>query len=341
MVCDCPCLVRGMPRRLRIANFLMTLNNDYQVLQRDACRAAAKRHHLTLTELSARNNANQQLRQITECLAEPESLRPQALIVSPVAEGFLRPAAEQAARLGVGFVLLNRWCPYIEELRRGFPRVPIFTVIPDQHAIGRIQGQHFKKLLPNGGELLYITGLFHASSAQLRLAGVMRELADTDIEMVIRNGDWSIASGTWAVRDWLHKGCAPAPANCAVGAQNDRMAMGARAALVSAAIDLQQPGLANIPVTGCDGTPSGGQACVTTQELCATVVMPATADTAVNEVVRALESGQMPAAQISLDVTSFPALDLVTRPDPARPPPQSSVPRARATNRSSQRPHAR
>ncbi len=324
-------VVSGMSRRIRIANLLRTLNNDYQCLQRDACRDAAKRHRLALTELSARNDAEQQLQQIKDCLAEPEAIRPRALLVHPVAEVSLRAVAEQAARLGVAFVLLNRWCAYVEELRGRYPRIPIFCVVPDQCAIGRIQGQQFKKLLPDGGELLYITGAFYTSSAQLRLAAVMSELAETDIEMVIKNGDWSVASGTWAAQDWLQKACAPAASGCAVGAQNDRMAVGARAALVSAAIELQRPGLLDIPVAGCDGTVAEGQACVRTGELCATVVMPSTADAAVDRLVCAWDSGEIPPAEISMEVRSFPDLSLVARPAPGTTEPRLGTSRPRAT----------
>jgi ABC-type sugar transport system substrate-binding protein len=173
------------------------------------------------------------------------------------------------------------------------------------------------------------------------LEGVMSELADTDIQMVIENGDWSVASGTRAVRNWLRKGCAPAHACCAVGAQNDRMALGARAGLVSAAIESQDPGLAHIPVTGCDGTLAEGQACVMNKELCATVVMPATTATAVDEIVLALDSGHVPSAQITLGVTSFPKVELVARPDALRATPRTAAPRPRPAPAGGPSPDAR
>jgi ABC-type sugar transport system substrate-binding protein len=302
-----------MSEPVRIANFLMTLDNDYQTLQRDVCRAAAKRHGFSVRELSARYDAEEQLRQIQQCLAEPEGTRPRAVLVHAIIETALRPVAEEAARLGVAFVLLNRSCRYLGELRARYPRVPIFAVDPDQRKIGRIQGQQLVRLLPNGGDLLYISGKVGTSSAQLRLDCVKAALAGANIQMVVAQGDWSSASGTAAVQHWLRTRITTASA-CAVGAQNDSMAIGARAALMSAALELKQPHLMDIPITGCDGTVAQGQACVRSRELSATVVVPSSADRAVDELASAFATGRGPTADIVLDVSSFPELPNIEPP---------------------------
>jgi ABC-type sugar transport system substrate-binding protein len=297
-----------MSEPLKISIFLRSLDNDYQTLLRESCRVAARRHQFSLREVSAHNDSDRQVSQIRECLAEPEAIRPRALIVFPVMEVLLRPVAEAAARLGVAFVILNRPWGYLEELRRQHPKVPLFSVMPDQKDIGRIQGQQFRWLLRRRGLLLYITGTSGTASAELRLEGMKRELTDVEAEIVVEPGDWSMASGVSPVENWLRNRGAETATNLVVGAQNDSMAMGARSALVSAAVAMKHPELADVPVTGCDGTPTYGLELVTTRELAATVVVPPTTDRAVDELAHAFSTGRVPTADISLGVTSFPDL---------------------------------
>jgi hypothetical protein len=92
------------------------------------------------------------------------------------------------------------------------------------------------------------------------------------------------------------------------------MAIGARAALMSAALELKQPHLMDIPITGCDGTVAQGQACVRSRELSATVVVPSSADRAVDELASAFATGRGPTADIVLDVSSFPELPNIEPP---------------------------
>lgn len=302
-----------MPDSVRIANLLAMLDNDYQTLQRDVCRVAAKRHNFSVRELSARNDADEQARQIKECLAEAEGARPRALLVNPVSESSLRLLAEEAAKLGVAFVLLNRSCRYIEELRARYPRVPLFAVDPDQRKIGRLQGEQVARLMPAGGDLLYIEGRADTSSAQRRLEGLRAVLAGSDVHIVVAQGDWTAASGTAAVQHWLRTRITKA-SDCVVCAQNDSMAIGARAALVSTALNSKRPELMDVPVTGCDGTMAQGQTCVRSKELSATIVVPSSADRAVDELAASYASGRPPTGDITLDVCSFPDLNTLERP---------------------------
>jgi ABC-type sugar transport system substrate-binding protein len=293
---------------IRIAVFLRSHDNDYQALLRESCRVAARRHRFPLREVSASNDAEWQMQQLTECLAEPEAIRPRALIVFPVQEALLCPVAKAAAELGMAFVMLNRPWDYLGELRRAHPKVPLFCVMPDQRDIGRIQGQQFRWLLHKGGVLVYVTGTVGTASAELRLEGMRRELSHLEVEIVVENGDWSQASGTRTIEHWLRTRGASSGASVVVGAQNDSMAMGARSALVAASATLRRPELAEILVTGCDGTPTYGQALVGSNELAATVVVPPTTDRAVEELAQAFSTGRMPSADILLSVASFPDL---------------------------------
>jgi ABC-type sugar transport system substrate-binding protein len=83
--------------------------------------------------------------------------------------------------------------------------------------------------------------------------------------------------------------------------QNDAMAVGARRAMRSL-----HPDWADVPLTGCDGLPTGGKKLVTERVLVATIVKPTTAGPAVEMVVRALGGEGAPRGVI-LKPTSWPS----------------------------------
>ncbi len=102
-----------------------------------------------------------------------------------------------------------------------------------------------------------------------------------------------------------------------VVAQNDSMAIGAHArTLLSAAVERQRPDLASYRIVGCDGTHRAhGQTLVHEKMLSATVILPPTAERAVEEIASALRNGQPPPQDLALDVTSFPEIEVLERPD--------------------------
>jgi ABC-type sugar transport system substrate-binding protein len=228
--------------------------------------------------------------------------------VSPVRESLLYTVAQKAARLGVGWVLLNRFSEQLVDLRKEFPEIPIFSVNPDQVRIGRIQARQFKILLPEGGEVFYLQGPYGTSSAHRRYEGAQGELVGSPIKLVPFNSDWSIEGGERTVRDWLRIFDGRDLPDCVIGAQNDNMAMGARMALMKGPHhDLRTVG-GKISITGCDGSPRFGLPLVKAGELTATVVIPPVAGIAVDQLVKALAGKRMPPAEIVVEVSSYPDL---------------------------------
>jgi ABC-type sugar transport system substrate-binding protein len=289
----------------RIALFL-TNAGDYQELLWDNCQEAAHKRGFPVRSFWADNDSQKQLKQIQGCLREPEEQRPTVLIVSPVREIALISTAHTAAGLGIGWVLLLRWNNYMTDLRQAFSKLPIFSVLVDQHDIGRIQGRQFKVLLPRGGKLVYIRGPLGTSSAMRRFAGVQDVLRGSPIEIVPVNSDWTTEGGAVAMRDWLRSfEDGPLP-KFIVGAQNDAMAMGARKALEEFAQTHPNFAAPDIRVCGCDGSPAYGQRLVTEGKLVSTVIMPPGAGRAVTEIASMLEGGPRPPAQIVLSPESFP-----------------------------------
>src|SRR3954471_17095722 len=109
---------KGVPRA-SIALFLRTLANDYQDLLREDCLAAAGQRGYAVTVYSADNDPDRQAPQIREVLAEKGAQRATVILVSPVRESTLLLTAYEAARAGVGWIVLNRSSDYLPELRKG------------------------------------------------------------------------------------------------------------------------------------------------------------------------------------------------------------------------------
>jgi ABC-type sugar transport system substrate-binding protein len=289
----------------RIALFLAN-EGDFQELLWDSCQQAALRHGFSVRSFWSDNDSKKQLKQIEGCLNEPEDQRPTVVMVSPVREIALISTGHTAAGLGIGWILLQRWNNFMADLRREFSTLPIFSVMADQHDVGRIQGHQFKALLPRGGHLVYIRGQLGTSSAMRRSAGVQEVLQDSSIQLSAIDSDWTIDGGARAMHAWMQRAESRRWEGFVVGAQNDAMAMGARRALEeSAQVRL---GLApeSIGVCGCDGTPGYGQRLVREGKLTSTVIMPPGAGRAVDEIASMLGGGPRPPAQIVLDPVSFP-----------------------------------
>jgi ABC-type sugar transport system substrate-binding protein len=294
----------------RIALFLLDRLNDYQALLQTECEKAARRHDLRLSAVSADKSVDTQLRQIRAQLGESEGNRARAFLVCPVSEMALLPLVHDAAKLGIAWVFLSRWNDAVHDLRRDYPSVPIFAVLPDQLEIGRIQGQQLRALARAGDEVVCIQGPIGTSSSRLRRQGLEAELASrSDLHWSHFNGDWSQAGGESALKTWLSTFPANRVPPFLIAAQNDSMAVGARNAFKSWANANGQPQRSHLIALGCDGSPSFGQRLATNGELSATVVVPPVSGQAVEEIVSALRGGRRPEAEIKVAVRSHPDID--------------------------------
>ena len=290
----------------RIGLFLQNLENDYQQLLRDDCRTTGARHGFHVDVFSADGNPNKQVQQIHNALRLPLAARLQAVLVSPVRESNLMSNVTEALRSNIGWIMLSRFSDYLASARSEFASVPLFCVMPDHEEIGRIQGRQFKALLPAGGELVYIRGPLGTYSAERRLTGMQKELADTAIHPLIFNSDWTLDGGARAITDWVSVfGAHELPA-CVVGAQNDSMALGARQALLGAAGKKKEPIGAKFAFTGCDGSSGFGQRLVRDGQLAATILVPSVSGRAVIELASMLDGKSIPPLSIIVDVSSYP-----------------------------------
>jgi ABC-type sugar transport system substrate-binding protein len=299
--------------RDRVALFALDLGNDYQSDMQRLAVASAARNRLRLEVHDGGNRAETQRAQIQQAVTGPTRGELAAVMVHPVFDGLHESEAREAARAGIGWVLLNREADYVDDLRSLYPRVPLFSITPDQTAIGQAQGELIRALLPSGGRVLCITGPVQAFSARARRAGMEEALIGSAVQTVCVQGDWSERGGEEAVSHWAARvgGNIRHPVFQAfypdlVAVQNDAMARGAHRALQQLSVARRWKHLDGIPLIGCDGTSALGIQLVRDGILAATVVVPSTAAPALDLLAAHRDKGVLPPPHVRLVVTTFP-----------------------------------
>jgi ABC-type sugar transport system substrate-binding protein len=296
-----------------IGLFLRSLENDYQQRLRDDALATATQLGFRVTVFSAHNDPAQQTGQLARAMSGPSGEEMAALLVSPVFDESLAAAARAAGGAGIGWALLNREAGYLDRLRSDFPGLPIFSATPDQVEIGRLQARQAKAVLPSGGHVLYVMGPSSTSSSRRRLEGMQQEMNGGHWNVTLLDSDWTSEGARLVVEKWLEGPGLTGAKPGIVCAQNDDMALGARQALRDAG-SRRGDGLAEVPVSGCDGSPGFGKRLVKEKRLLATVEVPSAAGPAMQWIARARDGGERPPSMVMLPVNSVPALhELPTR----------------------------
>jgi len=272
-------------KRLKFVLSLTNDDNDYQQEQAAAAEKAAQRFGVDLKIVHANNDAVAQSQQLLEYVQNP-GMRPDALLFEPCGGTAFPQVARAAAAAGIGWVILNHEEDYVTELRRSF-KVPIFAISSDHEEVGKIQGQQFAALLPNGGTVLYIEGPANSSAAKDRTRG-MNNTKPTNIQIKSMRANWTEESSHRTVSSWLRLRTSQDMRIDLVGAQDDSMAIGARKAFGE--ISSAERWL-KLPFTGCDGVPKTGQSWVRSGLLAATIYIRANTDLAIEMLVDALKKG--------------------------------------------------
>ncbi len=138
-------------KRLSFLVSLTNNDNDYQQEQAAAAEKAGRRLGVDVKIIHANNDAVAQSQQLLQYV-QTSSARPDAILFEPAGGTAFPQVARAAAGAGIGWVVLNHEVDYILELRRNF-KVPVFAISSDHVEVGKIQGEQFGALLPNGGKL--------------------------------------------------------------------------------------------------------------------------------------------------------------------------------------------
>ena len=290
-------------RKLRLA-LIVAETNEYQREQTKAAVGVARQLGVELEILAIEDDAIVQSQRILKLLQSPAETRCEGILFEPVGTP-LAQAAQLAASVGVGWVVLNRGADYIAALRTSFPKTPMFSVSTSHTDVGRIQGEQIRSLLPNGGTVLLIQGPSSNLAAAQRTTGM--ELAKpASVEVHSIRGHWSELSGYKAANAWLKLSSSQQLGVRVVAAQNDAMALGARKAFQEMKEGGKRGSWLDVAFIGCDGLPAVGQSAVHKGLLAATVVIPPNAGTALEAMVRALRTGVQPAETMFVAPASHP-----------------------------------
>jgi ABC-type sugar transport system substrate-binding protein len=285
----------------RVVVSLTSAEQEYQALQGDDAREAGRRLGVEVEVLFAEDNAVRQIQQLFAFVHAPEGERPAALLVHTRVPDGLERVARNAAREGIGWVLLNRTAPYLDALRGEHPALAIAAVSTDHLEIGRIHARQLGRLCPGGARVLYVQGPADAPAAQQRLAGLEEALGGRPFALKVVNGEWTSASAERAITAWMRLRTAELFEPQVVVCQNDNMARGARKAL-----EALKPEWARLPFLGCDGLPQGGRREVDEGRLAGTVVIPSCAGPAVELAVAWKRAARVPPAGTILAPSAYP-----------------------------------
>ncbi len=292
-------------KRLSFVVSLTNNENDYQQEQAAAAEKTGRRLGVDVKIIHADNDALAQSQQLLQYVQGSAIARPDAIMFEPAGGTAFPQVARAAVAAGIGWVVLNHEVDYLQELRRTC-KVPAFAISSDHDAVGRIQGQQFAALLPNGGSILYIEGPANSSAAKERTAGMMKT-KPANIQVKTMRANWTEESAYRTVSSWLRLRTSQESHMDLVGAQDDSMAMGARKAFSEIA-ESERARWMQIPITGCDGMPKTGQAWVRNGTLAATIFIRPNTDLAIEMLVESLKSGApLPERRVT-DPESVPSL---------------------------------
>lgn len=195
---------------------------------------------------------------------------------------------------------------YITELRQ-HALVPVFSVMSDHEAIGKIQGQQIGAFLGETGCVLYIEGPSVRDVAKLRTKGMLSTKPQR-VDVKSLKGDWTQNSGYQAMKSWLSLSTSRQLHVGMIAGQNDDMALGARRALEELGNLTERDAWLRLPISGCDGLPRSGQEWVRQKRLAATVISPPLVGDALHLLASALTAGSQPPERTVVAPNSFPSL---------------------------------
>lgn len=291
---------------LKIVVSLHIANSVYQQAEARAAQVAGQRHGYRVNVIYAEGDAVTQSEQLLKLIYSADEARPDVIILEPIGTGMVR-VAQEAARAGVGWIVLNREVAYIGDLR-GSSRAPMFAVTTDHLETGRIQGRQLNALLPNGGTVVYLEG---PSGHPVVLARKEGMLSTKNPQINIRplHGQWQESVATEVMASWLRVPASRELCPRVVAAQNDFMAMGARKAFRQVPGQASQNGADRIRYIGCDGLEEHGRRWTCGGLLDATIVCPPLSALAIEVLARELQQG-LPAQPLTLaQPVSFPTLN--------------------------------
>lgn len=208
----------------------------------DELRMACYAHEdVDLIIASANDNSERQMQQINDFIEQKVDL----LIISPNQLSNISAAIDRAAQNGIPVILFDR--------KSDSDNYTAF-IGADNYEMGRAIGDYMATRLGGRGNIVEIQGLKGSSPAIERHSGFLSAISHyPDLHLLTTlESDWTEEGGRKAMETWLHATRPSQPIDLVFG-QNDRMAVGARKALISSRRNIE-----GIFFTGIDGLPGQG-----------------------------------------------------------------------------------
>jgi inositol transport system substrate-binding protein len=190
------------------------ITNSFQISASEGADDKAAELGIELTHLDAEQNAEQQISQIEQCIAEGYDV----IAFEPVNPDGLIDAAQEV--MDAGIICLNMASAITgwEDVINGFAGA-------SNVEIGEIEMQNVMDLIGGEGQIAILTGPEGDSGAMQRYEGYQNVLADyPDVEVVVESAcDWDTALAQSTVESWK----VAYPDLKAIVSENDGMAVGA------------------------------------------------------------------------------------------------------------------
>jgi ribose transport system substrate-binding protein len=296
--------------KLNVLVSLITEDNDYQLEQAASAQAAALKLGANVQIIYSGNDAVHQTQQILGFIQDPAK-RPDAILAEPVGTGMAQ-IAKAAVGAGIAWAIINTDVDYISQLRQ-HALVPVFSIMSDHQAIGKLQGQQIGAFLGEEGCVLYLEGPAVRDVAKLRTKGML-STKPPGVTIKTLKGDWTQNSGYHALKSWLSLSTSRQLHIGMIACQNDDMAIGSRRAFEELGDTRERDAWLRLPLTGCDGVPRSGQEWVRQGRLAATVVSPPLVGDAMQLLATALRAGAQPPERTIVAPISFPSLKELQKP---------------------------
>ena len=285
-------------------------DNSYLREQEAVAKETARRLGVQLTLLNANSDAVTQSQQLLELVQSQTAPRPDAIIVEPVTAMGLPRVAEAAVAAGVAWVVSNAEVSYLDRLRNS-SKVPVFAVSQDHLAIGQLQARQFTALLPEGGTVLYLRGPMGNSLATRRAEGIESGKA-ANLRIKTLKIEWTEQNALQSVASWLRLSTVHAADVDLVSSQNTDFIQAARKAFQESAQGGERDQwLARLYTAA--GLASQTRPLVDRGVLTAAVLTSLTMDVALEQLVRAFQTGAQPPEHTFVSASSHPPLEELSK----------------------------
>jgi ABC-type sugar transport system substrate-binding protein len=273
----------------------------YQVLQQDAAREEARRAGFEAEVVLAPGFDH--LRVVRRRLSDAAAAPVDAVVIEPSnvsTMGLL--IKELKGRTGLVFV--NAWSAEVETHAPAWGAgLPFGTVTLDHAAIGRIQSEQVRALLPQGGHVLCVTGPLRSTAAADRLAGFKQALPASVTAYECEAGKWMDTDGILAFESWYALYKTRSFTVDVIAAHSDELAVGVGRAIGAIANPAHREMLSRAALLGVDACPAYGRKLVDAGQLRASVFTPAT----MSDAIRALQAFWQSSRPLPLKTLSQPS----------------------------------